>query len=116
MISNENLSFARAFGTLVPLTLLALLLSALLISLANDVYAFVKNDIPTTLYIDGFESIDGISKQLKNGGIIKNPNIFKLYVLSKGQQDTVESFSGEIKLNSNLSYRQILYEFNAQKN
>ena len=87
-----------------------------MISLANDVYAFVKSDIPTTLYIDGSESIDGISKQLKKGGIIKNPNIFKLYILSKGKQDALESFSGEIKLNSNLSYRQILYEFNAQKN
>ena len=115
MISNENTSFARAFGTLIPIALLALLLSALTISFANDIYAFVKSDIPTTLYIDGSESIDGISKQLKNSGVIKNPNIFKLYVLSKGKQDILESFCGEINLNSNLSYRQILYEFNAQK-
>lgn len=116
LISNPNTSFGRAFGTLVPLTLLALLLSALLISFANDVYAFVKSDIPSTLYLDGSESIDGISKQLKDSGIIQNPNIFKLYVLSKGKQDTVESFRGEIKLNANLSYRQILHEFKSQNN
>ena len=115
-MNTKKNSFARAFGALIPLTLLALLLSALIVSLANDIYAFVKKDSESTLYLSEPCSLDELSEMMKDLGIVKNPNIFKLYVISKGKRETVEAFSGEVKLNSNLSYRQILYELqNAQK-
>lgn len=115
-MNTEKNSFARAFGTLIPLALLALLLSALIVSIANDIYAFVKKDSETSMYLSEPCSLDELSKHLKDLGIIKNPTVFKLYVISKGKRSSLESFSGEVELNSNLSYRQILYELQNTQN
>jgi len=113
---NVSTSFKRAFGTLIPLMLLSLLLSALILSVANDMYAFVKKDRDVRLSFSEPSTIDEFSKQLKASGILKNPNIFKLYVISKGKQELLENFCGEIELNSNFSYRQILNQIQSAQN
>ena len=71
-------------------------------------YAFIKDDRETTLYFSEPTTLDNFSKQLKAHGILRNPNVFKLYVISKGKQEIIETFTGEISLNAALSYRQIL--------
>lgn len=116
MNSNSNASWGRAFGTLIPLALLALLLSALILSIANDMYAFVKKDHEVTLHFTESATLDEFSGTLKANGILKNPSIFKLYVISKGKRSAVESFLGEIELNSSFSYRQILNQIQNNQN
>ena len=112
----SQVSVANAFGVILTLALFSLLLSALFISVVNDIYAFVKADAETTLTVENDSSVTEFSKLLADNGIIKNPNVFKLYALSIGKRDLIEDFSGEITLNSSFSYRQILNALKKQSN
>ena len=110
--NSENgaaLTVTKALGTLLPIALLALLITALILSVFNDIYAFIKKDTDVTLTVVTPCSLSDFSRLLQQEGVIKNPNVFKLYAIAKGKQHTVENFSGDLELNANMSYRQIFY-------
>ena len=100
-----------AFSKITVLSMVALLMAALGVSIANDLYAFVKPDQEISLSLDQDSSLGEISKLLEEHGVISNPTIFRLYVKAKGQDELLEGFCGTITLNSNMSYRQILMNF-----
>jgi len=104
----SHISVASALGLILTIALFSLLCAALLISVVNDIYAFVKNDSEITVSVENGSSVSDFSRLLADNGIIKNPHIFKLYALSKDKKDLIEGFSGEITLNQSFSYRQIL--------
>ena len=101
-------SITRAFSIILPICVLSLLISGIVITLANDMFAFVKDDMEVTINIDEGSTIQEISDMLFDGGLIRNPEMFTAYVKSKDKVDSVEKFCGEITLNSSMSYRQIL--------
>lgn len=101
----------RTLSKILPLCFLSLLLAGLICSVANDMYAFVKKDREISLMLDSYASLDDISKSLADKGVVENPDVFKLYVKLKDKEALVEQFSGELKLNSSMSYREILEEF-----
>lgn len=98
----------RAIGTIVVLTLWAVLLSSVFLSLANDMYAFVKQDTEVTLEISEPLSPWGFSSLLSSEGILNNPTFFFLYLHSKGKTELIGSLTGTIHLNSSMSYREIM--------
>ena len=100
-----------AFSKITVLSMAALLIAALGVSVANDLYAFVKPDQEISLAIDQATSPGEISKRLEEHGVISNPTVFRLYVKSTGQDKLLEEFHGTLTLNSNMSYRQILMSF-----
>ncbi len=100
-----------AFSKITVLSLTALLVAGLGVSIANDLYAFVKPDREITLSIDEPCSLKELSKELEDQGVIANPTVFRLYVQSKGKGELLESFCGTLTLNSSMSYRQILLSF-----
>ena len=110
-LRNEKKIRRYAYATVTVITLLALLLAALLVSVANDMYAFVKRDASATVTLDTPESVYETAKKLEKHGIINNPAIFTLYVRSKNADERILSFSGELKLDSSMSYRDILRSF-----
>ena len=112
--STATFTVKRILGILIPIALLALLLSALTLSFANDMYAFVKKDRDIPLEISSPLSLSEFSSLLQDRGIISNPAIFRMYVLSKDKKDIVEGFVGTAELNSKFSYRQILQVISAQ--
>ena len=97
-----------AFSKITVLSLTALLVAALGVSVANDLYAFVKPDREITLSIDEPHSLTELSKALEEQGVIANPTVFCLYVQSKGRSELLEGFCGTMTLNSAMSYRQIV--------
>lgn len=103
-----NKIVGRAFGIILPLCMLSLLISGAIISLANDMFAFVKRDKEIIFNISEDSTIEEISELFSKGGLIRNPFMFKAYVKSKDKVESIESFSGEITLNSSMSYREIL--------
>ena len=109
-----TLTVKRILGILIPIALLALLLSALTLSFVNDMYAFVKKDRDVPLQIGSALSLGEFSSLLQDRGIISNPAIFRMYVISKGKKDIVENFVGTAELNAGFSYRQILQVIAAQ--
>ena len=107
----ENKLRRYAFSCVTVITLLALLLAALLVSVMNDVYAFVKPDRAVTLTVDEPLSLSAVAALLERNGILANPTVFRLYADAKGKRALLESFSGELTLNSSMSYREILLAF-----
>ena len=98
----------RALGVILPLCVLSVLLAASVISVANDMYAFVKEDRYVTFNIKEGSSLEEISKTLANNGVINNPNVFCAYVKSKEKEYDVLRFAGVVTLNEAMSYREIL--------
>lgn len=109
---NEWLSKAikRTLSKIIPLLFLALLFAALICSVANDMYAFVKKDSEISLTVDSRTSLNDLSKILAENGVVNNPDVFELYVKLKHKETLVEEFCGDVKLNSSMSYREILSE------
>jgi cell division protein YceG involved in septum cleavage len=110
MSEDTVISARRAFMILVPLFLAAALLACAVISVANDMYAFVKSDSKVLLSLTTPTSERELSVLLKKSGVIKNDTVFYLYLKSKRNGEDVTPLSGEWKLNSNMSYREILLE------
>ena len=108
---SKNKLYRMAFATVSVIILISLLLSAIVITIANDMFAFMKKNIVMRIEIPSHSSIKSISRALQQGGIINNPTIFELYVKAKGKQETLESFSGELTFRSDMGYRAILNEF-----
>ena len=100
----------RAFAKILPICLLSLFISGLVLSVANDMYAFLKNDQEITLWFEEPTSLEDFSKILGQKKVVKNPTVFSLYVKAKNKTDSVEGFVGELTLNSKMSYREILAE------
>ena len=90
------------------ITLLSIFVALIFLSAVNDIYAFVKPSDSILLCLDAPTSAYGLSKALSDEGIINNPTVFYLYARSKGRDKALEGFIGEVWLNSNMSYREIL--------
>ncbi|MBE6597019.1 MAG: endolytic transglycosylase MltG [Ruminococcaceae bacterium] len=101
----------RASSIILPLFFLSVLISALIVSVANDMYAFVKPQREITLEISESMELSEISDILADNGIISNPTVFSIYVLSKDAEERISEFSGTLSLNSSMSYREILRSF-----
>ncbi len=104
------MDFKRAFGIIVPMCLVALVIAGIVISVSNDIYAFVKPDESTVLKIDTPLTDKELSDTLQEKNVIKNAFVFRLYLRSKGKANATSSLLGEWTLNSNMSYREIVME------
>ena len=100
-----------AFAYALRIVLIALLCVGILISVANDLYAFVKPDRAVSLSWEGERTLEEAARQLRVSGVIQNPAVFARYVRGRGQSEAVERFSGELTLNASMSYREILLAF-----
>ena len=100
-----------AYRTVTVIALFALAVAGLTVSVANDMYAFVKSAREVTLTVDAPMALEELSERLEREGIVANPTVFSLYVKAKGRGERMESFSGEVTLRSDMSYREILLAF-----
>ena len=98
----------RIFSVIFVMALTAAFFACLLISITNDMYAFIKTDGEVVLTVSIPLSVSEFSRLLHDNDIISNPHIFSLYIKSKNKTEVVESFSGEALLDRSMSYREIL--------
>lgn len=101
-------TFRNSFERVIILLLVSAMIASLIISVLNDVYAFVKDSSSVSLRVLSPLSIDELSRLLSREGIIKNPTVFKIFVSLKGKTNRLECFSGEAVLRRNMSYREII--------
>lgn len=104
------IGFRRAFGIAIPLCLAALILAGAIISVANDVYAFVKPEREIALNVSEPLDARSFSRLLQSSGVINNAFLFEYYLGSHGLDDDVSLLSGDIRLNSRMSYRELVAE------
>ena len=82
-------------------------LSALVITVANDVFGLVQDDVPVMMSLEEGADVNEVSVKLKENKLIDHKWAFKLYC----QLKYVETFStGEFELASNMDYGQLISE------
>ena len=106
--TQKPITLLGAFGKIIPLCLLSIMIAGAIISVANDVYAFVKPQRSVVLYIQEPHDADSFAKLLQSSGVINNAFVFELYLNSHGHSDDVQSLYGEISLDSSMSYRELV--------
>ena len=105
---DDKKTVRRVFRKVLVLSLLALFCATALLSIANDTYAFFKPQRTVALAISPPCTLDDFSRLLEENGVLLHPHLFSLYVKSKQKSELVERFSGELVLDSSMSYREIL--------
>ena len=100
--------YRLAYARITVLCLLALFCAAALVSVANDLYAFVKPNRTVTLSVETPLPVADLAARLEEIGVIQNPTVFRLYVRSKEKEALMEEFRGSISLRTDMSYREIL--------
>ena len=103
-----NKLFRYALSKISVTVLLAVLVSAILISVFNDVYAFVKPDFHCDLELSSPVTATELSVLLQENGIIENPHVFLIYASITGKTKDLSCFCGTAELNSDMSYREII--------
>ena len=92
---------------------MAVLFTALIVSIVNDLYAFVKPEGEVVLAIEAPTELSELSKLLEQSGVVSNPTVFRLYVKHKNRAEQLENFVGTLRLDTSMSYREILLAFSA---
>ncbi len=86
-------SISRAFIYIAAVLVSSVILSMIIITNANDIFAFVKSDEQMEIKIEEGTDLNVLAKQLKSMGVIKHKNTFKMYIKYRGK-DTVK-YDGE---------------------
>ena len=90
----------------VSILIVSILLTMGIVTVANDVFAFVKDDHTIVVTLKKGSSTDTVAKALEKAGVIDHPSVFKLY--SKLRHADGKYQYGDYTLNSNLGYDQII--------
>lgn len=80
-------------------------LSYFIISVGNDLFAFVKSDEEITVSVPEYATIDNIADILAQKGIIKYPYIFKIYAMVR--KDDGAFVAGDYVVKPSMSYDQL---------
>ena len=104
----KNNLYRFALSKIVVIVLCAMLFGGLTVSLANDAFAFVKNEKEITFSLSEPTSLYKLSTELQNSGIIENAFGFWIYAKYRNSENYLEKFYGTIDLNSAMSYREII--------
>ncbi len=94
----------RFYGIIVAVSLL---LTFGIVSVGNDVFAFIKPDQTLVVNVPQGASTMSVAKTLESAGVIEHPLVFRLYSKLIKKADGTFQY-GDYSLNSNLGYDQII--------
>ncbi len=103
----KNILYRFAFSKILVIILVSLLSAGLVLSVANDLFAFVKPTQSITVEVAEPMPLHELSQLLQNRGVIDNSLAFWAYAKLKGGSQ-LEDFYGSVELNSDMGYRDIL--------
>ncbi len=105
----KNSGCAGTIVYMITVLGVAIVVSLIVIFVANDVFAFVTDDSEITINVEQNTSLQSLAKQLDDAGIINYGSVFKLYVKLKGvDKDEQNVLAGSYALNPNMDYGQII--------
>jgi len=94
---------------LVAVIVISLFLGFFVISVGNDVFAFVKSQEEITVTIPENATVETVADILEENGIIKYPKIFTLF--AKLKKDDGEFIAGEYQVTPSTNYEMLLSAF-----
>lgn len=107
---NTVLSVIKAIVYIIFVLVASVALSVFGISVANDMFAFVKSDEAVQVTIPQNATLDEVAAELAEEGVIRYPRIFKLYAIYKAHDD-MEYIGGEYTVSPMTNYSGLLAEF-----
>ena len=107
---NTVLSVIKAIVYIIFVLITSVALSVFGISVANDMFAFVKSDEAVRVTVPQNVTLDELSQILAEEGVIRYPRIFKLYAIYKAHDD-MEYIGGEYTVSPMTNYSGLLAEF-----
>lgn len=100
-------SISRAFVYIAAVLISSVIFSVIIITNANDIFAFVKSDEEMEITIEEGTDLNALAKQLKSMGVIKHKNTFKMYIKYRGK-DSDSYTPGKYIVSPSLNYDQII--------
>ena len=100
------LTLVKTFVYIALVILAAIFIAYQIIVVANDVFAFEKEELETVVYLRENITSEEIIKILDENGIIEYPYIFKLYL--KLRKDDGVFLNENVIVRSNMSYDEII--------
>ncbi len=91
----------------------SIILSFYIITVGNDIFAFVKDADPVVITVDEDDGIKEIASMLRKEGVIKYPAVFKIYnsFKNKGAKSKQEFVAGTYEFTSDLNYDELIAKF-----
>lgn len=111
-VTTKNPIFSVTIAVLyiVLILIASTALSAFLISAANDVFGFVKDEGEVTVTLDMYSTVIDVSDTLEEAGVINYPWLFRMYTrlkLDEGQ----DFVPGEYTIAKNANYDSLISTF-----
>ena len=98
----------KAVIYIVAVVIFSVFLSIFAIYVANDVFAFVKNDVNMDITISEYDNTSDIADKLYEFGVIKYPSIFRLYAKLRNQDENYAG--GTYTVSPSMNYDQLFIE------
>ena len=102
-----NAGCAGSMVYMIAVVGVSLVLSISAIFMANDVFAFVKDDAVKEISVAENATLKSLSKELDGQGVISYHSVFNLYLKLKHQTDALV-LAGSYPLNPSMDYGQIV--------
>ncbi|MCI8590017.1 MAG: endolytic transglycosylase MltG [Clostridiales bacterium] len=100
-------SISQAFIYIAAVMLASIVLSYIVITNANDIFAFVKSDEECTITIESGTDLNKLADQLKKAGIIEHKLTFKVYIKYRGK-DSDAYTPGTYTVSPSMNYDQLI--------
>ncbi len=100
-------SISRAFIYIAAVLVSSIILSIIVITNCNDIFAFVKSDEQISITIEEGTDLPALAKQLKELGVISHKNTFKMYIKYRGK-DSDSYTAGTYTVSPSMNYDQII--------
>lgn len=99
----------KAIIYIVFILVISLIASINIINIANDVFAFVKSNMTMDISVSEYDDTESIADRLYDYGVIKYPEIFKIYAKLRSYSD--KYISGTYTISPSMNYDQLIFEF-----
>ncbi len=112
--ANPLAVLSKALIYIAVVLLISALSAYFIITVANDVFAFVKADAQVEVVIPEYATLDQIADELHEKQIIKFPKIFVLYTIIRGRDDANYK-AGVYTVSPQQNFDQLYYTFVERK-
>ena len=100
-------SVSRAFIYIAAVLIISIIFSAVIITNANDIFAFVKSEEMYSITIEAGTDLNQLADQLKEMGIIKHKLTFKMYTKYR-KNDSDAYIAGTYTVSPSMNYDQLI--------
>lgn len=106
---NTVISILKAIVYIVFVCVVSAFLAVTVIFVANDVFAFIKDDKAVEVVLPDNVTLDRLAEILHENDVIEYPSVFKLY--AKVKKDNQKYIGGTYTVNPTMNYSFLLAEF-----